>query len=342
MEGLTISISFVQALLARAKQSGHDIDALLDQATIPAAILNSDRSRITATQFSRLSQIVSGTLNDESFGYHKRPQKPGTFNAMARYVINAEKLGQAVVRNVEFHNLFDTGFTTQFLEQGDKAIYRLVPDADWEQSPWVYEQTLMINHRVLCWMCGTRFPLAQIIFNYAAPSYRAEYHNMFYCPIQFDQPFSELQFDRSLLDLTIVKYSTDLEQYLTRASYDVVKRPINEKSYAEQIRRYLRKALPRLPDYEQIAEGMNINPQTLRRRLRDEGCDYRQIKNELIRDMAIGYLTREDLEIKEIAYLLGFSEPSAFIRSFRKWTDTTPGNYRDEYGGRKSAHAMKE
>jgi AraC-like DNA-binding protein len=82
---------------------------------------------------------------------------------------------------------------------------------------------------------------------------------------------------------------------------------------------------------------MNINPQTLRRRLRDEGCDYRQIKNELIRDMAIGYLTREDLEIKEIAYLLGFSEPSAFIRSFRKWTDTTPGSYRDEFAGKRAA-----
>lgn len=339
MEGLTISISFVRALLERITQDGHDVDALLNQATIPTSILNSDRSRITATQFSRLSQIVSGTLNDESFGYHKRPQKPGTFNAMARYVISAENLLQVITRNVEFHNLFDTGFTMQFQVDGDKAIYRLVPDRDWHQAPWVYEQTLMINHRVFCWMCGTRFPLSQINFNYAAPTYRAEYHNMFFCPIQFEQPHSEMLFERSYLDLPVTKSCTDLEQYLVRAPYDVVKRPVNEKCYAEQIRRYLRKTLPRVPDYEQIAEEMNINPQTLRRRLRDEGCDYRQIKNELIRDMAIGYLTREDLEIKEIAYLLGFSEPSAFIRSFRKWTDTTPGNYRDEYAGNKAARA---
>jgi len=337
MEGLTISICFVRALLAPARQNGHDIEALLNQATIPPAVLNSDRSRITATQFSCLSQIISGALNDESFGYHRRPQKPGTFNAMARYVIHAETLGQAILRSVEFHNLFDTGFTTQFVEQDDKAIYRLVPDENWQASAWVCEQTLMINHRVLCWMCGTRFPLSQINFNYSAPPYRAEYHNMFYCPIQFEQPYSEMQFETSFLALPIVKSKTDLENYLTRASYDVVKRPVNEKSYVEQIRRYLRKALPRLPDYEQIAKEMNINPQTLRRRLRDEGCDYRQIKNELIRDMAIGYLTREELEIKEIAYLLGFSEPSAFIRSFRKWTDTTPGNYRDEFAGRKAA-----
>jgi AraC-like DNA-binding protein len=337
MEGLTISISFVQALLAPARQSGHDIEALLNEATIPVAALNSDRARITATQFSRLSQIVSNALNDESFGYHKRPQKPGTFNAMARYLIHAETLGQAIARSVEFHNLFDTGFTTQFVEQNDSAVYRLVPDADWNPSAWVCEQTLMINHRVLCWMCGTRFPLSQVNFNYSAPTYRAEYHNMFYCPIQFEQPYSEMLFDRNLLALPIVKSRTDLENYLTRASYDVVKRPVNEKSYAEQIRRYLRKALPRLPDYEQIAEEMNINPQTLRRRLRDEGCDYRQIRNELIRDMAIGYLTREDLDIKEIAYLLGFSEPSAFIRSFRKWTDTTPGCYREEFAGKKAA-----
>lgn len=339
MEGLTISISFVQALLACVKQRGHDIDALLEQATIPATVLMSDRSRITATQFSRLSQIVSSALNDESFGYHKRPQKIGTFNAMARYVISAETLGQAITRNVEFHNLFDTGFTLRFLIEDDQAVYRLTPESDGHESPWIYEQTLMINHRVLCWMCGTRIPLTQINFNYAAPAYRAEYHNMFFCPIQFEQTHSEMRFERNYLDLAITKSGNDLEQYLTRAPYDVVKRPINEKSYAEQIRRYLRKALPRLPDYEQIAEEMNINPQTLRRRLRDEGCDYRQIRNELIRDMAIGYLTREDLEIKEIAYLLGFSEPSAFIRSFRKWTDKTPGNYREEFAGKKAASA---
>jgi AraC-like DNA-binding protein len=76
---------------------------------------------------------------------------------------------------------------------------------------------------------------------------------------------------------------------------------------------------------------LGLAPQTLRRRLRQEGCDYRLIKNELIRDTAIGYLLHDNKEVKTISYVLGFSEPSAFIRSFKKWTGMTPKQYRENY-----------
>ena len=76
-----------------------------------------------------------------------------------------------------------------------------------------------------------------------------------------------------------------------------------------------------------MAISLGLTPQTLRRRLRQEGCDYRLIKNELIRDTAIGYLLHDNREIKTISYQLGFSEPSAF----KKWTGVTPHQYRDNH-----------
>ena len=77
-----------------------------------------------------------------------------------------------------------------------------------------------------------------------------------------------------------------------------------------------------------MGTALGITPQTLRRRLQDEGQGYQAIKDDLRRDIAIEYLARPDLTLIDIANLLGFSEPSTFHRAFKKWTGVAPGEYR--------------
>ena len=125
-----------------------------------------------------------------------------------------------------------------------------------------------------------------------------------------------------------MRSNAELEDYLQRVPFEFLHVPGQDGTYTEQIRRYLKKSLPKLPNYEHIADALGLGTQTLRRRLAQEGCDYRQIKHELLRDLAIELLAEPDLDIKQIAYQLGFSEPSAFIRSFKKWTGSSPGEYR--------------
>ena len=69
---------------------------------------------------------------------------------------------------------------------------------------------------------------------------------------------------------------------------------------------------------------------TLRRRVSEEGASYQQIKDQLRRDLAIGYLSHSDRSVMDIALELGFSERSAFHRAFRKWTGASPGEFRRE------------
>jgi AraC-like DNA-binding protein len=74
-----------------------------------------------------------------------------------------------------------------------------------------------------------------------------------------------------------------------------------------------------------------MTPQTLRRRLREEGHGYQELKDDLRRDAAIDYLGRPDLTLIDIANLVGFSEASTFHRAFRKWTGVAPGEYRQTH-----------
>jgi AraC-like DNA-binding protein len=106
----------------------------------------------------------------------------------------------------------------------------------------------------------------------------------------------------------------------------------DQTSLTERIRRLLRRSLAQeLPSLEAVGQALSMTPQTLRRRLRDEGQGYQAIKDDLRRDVAIEYLNQPELTLLDIANRLGFSEASTFHRAFKGWTGVSPGAYRQTH-----------
>jgi AraC-like DNA-binding protein len=83
-----------------------------------------------------------------------------------------------------------------------------------------------------------------------------------------------------------------------------------------------------LPGFEALTDMLNMSARTLRRRLEKEGTSYQRIKDNARRDAAITLLSREKMTVSDVAEQVGFSDPSAFHRSFKKWTGLSPGEYR--------------
>ena len=82
------------------------------------------------------------------------------------------------------------------------------------------------------------------------------------------------------------------------------------------------------PTAQNMARHLKMSVRTLHRRLSDEGTSHKQLLEQLRRELAERYLTNPALAVAEVAYLLGFSEPSAFHRAFRRWTGKTPSQMR--------------
>jgi ATP phosphoribosyltransferase regulatory subunit len=119
-----------------------------------------------------------------------------------------------------------------------------------------------------------------------------------------------------------------------------------DKSTADRYMELLeRKALPELSEFlaeldisaelkkqmasaEDVAFALHMSVSTLRRRLLDEGTSYQKIKDDSRKEAALNYMNSPQLSISDVASLMGFDEPSAFFRSFKKWTGMTPGEYR--------------
>ncbi len=83
-----------------------------------------------------------------------------------------------------------------------------------------------------------------------------------------------------------------------------------------------------IPTAQNVAKTLNMSLSKLRKRLLEEDTTFQEIKDECRKDTAINYMNSPQLSINDIAGLMGFDEPSAFFRSFKRWTGMTPGQYR--------------
>lgn len=75
---------------------------------------------------------------------------------------------------------------------------------------------------------------------------------------------------------------------------------------------------------ERIATDMGLSRQTLYRRLKDEGVTFEELLDRLRHRLALRYLKQERMSVKAASYRLGFSDPAAFSRAFKRWTGSSP------------------
>ncbi|VVM62781.1 putative HTH-type transcriptional regulator [Pseudomonas fluorescens] len=328
MRERTIASHFARAALGGARLRGYDYSEVLQQAGISAELLDEPRARIAPEQFTRLIQNLWQALDDEYLGLATLPSKPGTFAMMCHALIHCRNLDKALRRGLLFYSLFANGPGLALTREHDMIRLSLDDSQFRDPDHFLTESQLMVWHRLGSWLIGQRIRLEQATFSYPKPAHGAEYDLLFPCALTFSAAQSSLMFHSRYLAMPLLQDERTLKHFLERSPADLLSRPDDGDSLSSQLRRLLSRDSSPWPDLETVAAHLHISPQTLRRHLRDEGCSFQELKDQLRRDIAIYHLGRADLSLQQIAEQLGFSEPSAFHRAFKKWTGLTPGAYR--------------
>ena len=169
----------------------------------------------------------------------------------------------------------------------------------------------------------------EVRFPHCAPDDISEHQRFFACKLQFECERSELVFARELLEAPLVKADPALQAILEAQVVAVIQKLPKGEAATDAVRRYLASELGKgQPTLQQIAPRLHMSARSLRRRLDEERTSFRQILSEVRRELALRHLMEGRLAIGEIAFLLGFSEPSAFHRAFKQWTGQAPHAYR--------------
>jgi AraC-like DNA-binding protein len=191
-------------------------------------------------------------------------------------------------------------------------------------------------------ICGPRqFGVTQLAkmvhVTHSAPAYRAEYEHILGAPVAFDSGENAILIDEVWMNHRIALQPRYVFGILSEHADALLKSLESSKSVRGRVESLL---MPILHTGDvsmgMIAGRLGLSRQTLLRRLKAEGTTFEKVLDELRRQLALGYLGGKKVSVNETAYLVGFSEPAAFSRAFKRWTGTSPRRMRDSGVGRAS------
>ncbi|MCW2494968.1 AraC family transcriptional regulator [Jatrophihabitans sp.] len=327
MTDRTIPVTFVRSAVEIGNSRGVDMAGALRSAGISPALLGDDRARCTPGQVTTLVREFWRLSDDEFFGLGAMPVPRGTFRLICYALITSPDLLTLCRRLTDFAPALP--MLPRFTLTVGPSTTRLEAHLDGVQDPHhlMTDFMLLLIHRFTGWLIGKRIKLEVVELPYEQPENAAEYDLIFGAPIQFGHPSAALVLDSKLLPLPIIRDERELDEYLKHSPADLLGRRDYGTTMADQVRRILERGLRGpWPSSEDVAARLSLSPQHVRRLLRDEGTSLGAIKEELLRDAAISALARGDA-VDDISARLGFSEPSAFRRAFKRWTGATPAAY---------------
>jgi|SRR5579859_4338031 len=168
---------------------------------------------------------------------------------------------------------------------------------------------------------------------HAAPAYRAEYERIYGAPVTFEADWNAVLLDETWLPHKIAVQPRYVFGILSEHADTLLRSLENSKSARGCVESLLMPILHTgRTSMDAIAAKMGLSRQTLFRRLKAEGATFERVLDELRRQMALQYLGGKKVSVNETAYLVGFSEPAAFSRAFKRWTGKSPRDVRRASG----------
>ena len=159
--------------------------------------------------------------------------------------------------------------------------------------------------------------------------HRALLERHFGCPVRFNADRDALVFRSSDLDRPFVTHNEELVQMIGTQLDAELNAGNSGMNVGQQVKNALTRSLAgKRPTLQDVAEELGLGTRTLQRRLTDAGFTFQQLVEETRRELARHYLKQGDMELPEVAFLLGFEDANSFFRAFQGWERTSPMEWR--------------
>ncbi|WP_374470430.1 AraC family transcriptional regulator [Phenylobacterium sp.] len=161
------------------------------------------------------------------------------------------------------------------------------------------------------------------------PGYPEDYRRVFEAPVTFGAPRNALRLNPAFLDAPVGRLPVYVFGVLSDRAAALLRKLESAETVRGRVEALLMPVLHRGDiGMEDVAARLGVSRQTLFRRLRAEGVTFEKVCDELRHRLALHYLANPKVSINEAAYLVGFSEPAAFSRAFKRWTGLSPRAFR--------------
>ncbi len=329
----SVSVDMLYQGLVYADVIGLDKDAIIEAAGIDPASLQNPEARIPATQFNAVWKIIEAQADDPFYGLHHAESLRSFVSGdlITTLIMNSPDLRGALERLARYHDLKTDSIRLAIEESGETASYTWMPvDSAIEIDRQYAEAILSLLTFYLREMTRGKVRAQEVHFLHRRPGDTREHERILGCPVMFEQARNEVILRRADLDYPIRMANPKLLERLENVANEMLRELYAPDSWAEKVRGQIIHMLFEgdRPTIDAIACDLAISTRQLQNKLKDEQTTYRELFDQLRREIAINYLEKPDIPICDVAFLLGFSAQSAFNHAFKRWTGVSPSEYR--------------
>lgn len=304
---------------------------VLRKAGLPATLHLSQESLVTTAQYFALMRAAEELCAEPGAGLiavlRNDPALLPPSNLAPHY---ARDYRDGLVRTARYKSLF-----------GPKRLTILEDSGDWALSiDWFYategEPPMLTDITFAALMeLGRRGTGVRIVprrVELARPDDRSGVREDYFgCPILYDAPRSVLVIKGEDLDRPFRGHNPELLEMLSPALARALAELTAQSAISDQVKAVLKRLLPSgRPELRDVARELGMGERTLQRRIAEEGRTLRQLLSEARVELGRQLLLEPNVDLVEVAYLLGFEDSNSFYRAFRSWEGTTPARWRQQ------------
>jgi AraC-like DNA-binding protein len=330
----TVSTMLIHMLTKYLSRQGIDFVTICESAGIPSSVLGKREERVAAEKFFIAWEKARLETEDENFGLHFGKELSENYpggNFLMHMMANCSTIGNAIQVFCQYHNLMEDAI------QPKLSVKKDVAHLSWEL---MFPGVMIPRHNAETVLCITTFILRRISenrvnpiavrFGHPSPEDISEHQDIFKSTLQFDQPANELILDREMLNTEIFLASPELLETIEKYAQTRLKKLALPDTWSDRVTKSLSQLLSRgeKPDLETVAKNVAMSTRNLQNKLKEENTTFKQLLDHLRMEVALNYLKDQEITICDIAFLLGFSEQSAFNHAFKRWTGSTPRDFR--------------
>jgi AraC-like DNA-binding protein len=332
MAELTVGAGLPRGLVRLAVVKGASADELARRSGIALSSLEDQDNRIAMPNYIALMRAAKELTGDPALALHYGEAVDLGDLSIAGLIMNAsETMGEAFIQMNRFGKL-----AIEYDGPGDRfratADHRGVWLVDTRANPNEFpELTEVTFARQTCQ--PRRFlprpHVLEVHVTHPAPDYRAEYDRIFQCPVVFDAPWNAMRMDPETASWRVALQPRYVFGVLSDKADELLKELESSRTVRGKVESLLMPVLHTGDiGVDAIAAKMGVTRQTLFRRLKAESITFEKVLDELRHKLALHYLAGRKASVNETAYLVGFSDPAAFSRAFKRWTGKTPREMR--------------
>ena len=324
----TVSARAVSTIISAAVAAGVPQDVLIRVAGLTEIDVRDPDARVATTAEIAIWQLITRQVHDPGFGVRGGSAFLVRDAGLLGYVVTfTPTLRRALAAMARYIHIFSQAVTIQ-LKDAHVSIHSVFTPGP-EAVPFAQDYRAAAVVKAAREITGVDIVPAEVHFAYAQPRGILAHREFFRSPLHFGSQVARVVFREADLRLPTARGDPDLARYLGNYADQVLASLVHGETLRHRVRAVVwsESAVGKIT-LGDVAAKLGMTPRTLQRQLRAEGTSLQREVQEVRKTVSIAALKNPDVAVDDVAFLLGYAEPSAFYRSFKRWTGRTPQEFR--------------